>query len=156
MASNNLGEIKANMEQIFADTAAKLEDLISQYRTLLISNDDDPLHERLFAFCSELEALKKKISNKNAALSVRIESIGNVSQYLEDFMADVADYKETSQANTVLSVATQIEVTLDMLNPDATVIEDSTLKTPQNKNEAYFKSKQSELEKMVANHPELG
>ncbi len=153
-------EINTKIEKIFANVDKKLEEVISQYRTLLMKvKPDDPMYERLFACCDELEALRKKIHHKNETLSDRIDYVGEVSKIISDLVQDISDYKKQVEAknisNEMMSILSAIEKTIHMIKPDSTEIEDQILKNGQEKNKHYFSMQQAELEKIIAEHPEL-
>jgi hypothetical protein len=159
MSSSNLSQVQANIETIFSEVNDKLEDLISGYRTLVIENHDDSMHERLADFCEELEDLKHIIGDENQDISTRIESVGNIAEYIDDLLIDVSDFKKEDEAKTlanrILSVIDTVEGSIGLGGKDSSVIEDNILQNPQDENESYFMAKQAELNAIVAANPEL-
>ena len=168
MSTIDLTQTKADIEKIFSEVNTKLESLITHNTTLLMSVNGDTMHERLFAFCDELEGLRKKISNQSETLAVRMECVGDVAQYIQDMLQDVTEFKQTDEAKTasneIMNVMTAIETSLSItaietslgiIAPDVHVIEDTIISEPQTENEAFFTSKLAAIEKIVADHPEL-
>ena len=159
MSSSNLSQAQENMEAIFTEVNDKLENVISGYRTLFINNEDDAMRERMGDFCEELEDLRSVINDANQDVSTRIESVGNIVEYIDDLLLDVSDYKKADEAKTlanrILAVIDTVEGSIGLGGKDSSVIEDSILHTPQDKNESYFLEKQAELNAIVAANPEL-
>ena len=159
MSINNLSPAKEDLEQLFKSVNDTLELLITQYRTLYINHPDNPLRERIGDFCAELEGLRKKISDPSQPLATRIECVGNVTQYIQDLVHDVGDYKteDTSEtlANEFIHATDRLEELIGIKIDEAAAIEDVILQNPQASNTNYFSSKQAELKKILAEHPEV-
>ena len=159
MSSADLTTIKANIETIFAEVIQKLETVIADYRNLMLNADNDDLHEAIFAFCNELEALKHKIMDPSQPLSDRVECVGNISQYINDLQTDTANFENSKKAKTplneIMSGITSIETELHMITPEKNVIATGMASMPETENIKYFMAKLAELQKIVVNHPEL-
>lgn len=159
MPSTDLTTIKANIETIFTDVILKLETVISDYRNLMLNADNDDLHEALFAFCNELEALKHKIMNRKQPLSNRMDCVGNITQYIIDLQTDTTNFENEKKAKTplneIMSGITSIETGLNMIAPEKNVIAAGMASMPETENKKYFMTKLRELQKIVADHPEL-
>ena len=152
-------QTKADFEAIFTKVIERLEVVITFYRNLLIQGDDDIMHEGLFAFCDELQSLKRKIGDTKLAISERIIAVGNISQYIQDFVSDTTNFRNEMHAKTLpnrmLAILTKIETLIYMAKPDVTIIEDIVSKTSETEDENFFTTQQSLLTKMLADHPEL-
>ncbi len=150
---------KADLEKVFSDVDVALENLISKYRDLYITDQDDPLREQLGAFFEELEGLRKKISNTKEILSDRVESVEDVAQYLEDLVDDVTEYKQENEANTVsndiMAAIDSVESLIGVGGAESSEIEAAILENPQTQTENYFRSKKKELDEIIAANPDF-
>jgi ElaB/YqjD/DUF883 family membrane-anchored ribosome-binding protein len=159
MDSTNSAQVQTQLEAIFTEVSDKLESVISDYRTLFIKNQDDALRERIGDFCEELEDLRKKINDTNQDMNVRIDSVGNVAEYMQDLIDDVTDYKKDDDkktlANEITNAIDGLEAMLHVGGKEKMVIEDTVLTHPETDKENYFTAKHAQLENMVASHPEL-
>lgn len=148
----NLNQVKENMESIFNEASDVLENIINQYRDISIGNEDDPLHEVLFTFCDEMETVKRKINDHKLKFSERIEAVGDAGQFIKDFIDDTNEV-ENSSAGKINTMIDKLESKVG-LNPD-NVIENDILTIPQEQHIKYFKDKKAELEKILADNPQL-
>jgi hypothetical protein len=149
MSSSDVAQVKANIETTFASVNEALEKLITQYRTLYINDPDDVLRERLGDFCSELEGLRKTINDPHVDLFVRIDSVGDVAEYLDDLVTDVTEYKKEAEAHTFANAIIAITDLLRIGYDSPSLIQKDILEQGST-NENYFKAKQAELTTLAA------
>jgi hypothetical protein len=149
MSSTDASQVKANLETTFASVNEALEKLISEYRLLYIQDAHDVLRERLGDFCAELEGLRKTINDTHVDLFIRIDSVGNVAEYLDDLVTDVAEYKKEAEAHTFANAIIAITDLLRIGYDGPSHIEEDIL-LGRDVNRNYFKTKQAELTTLAA------
>lgn len=136
-------QITSQMETIFASVAEALKQLISRYRDLQQSCREKivPFDDELFGFCDDLDAMRRMIGDEAESLTVRVNCVADVIDFINDSFQDIHGYLDTLES----SVGIKRE---DIISD----IEWHALKKPDLQ---FYLDKKAELESLMSQHPEL-
>ncbi len=136
-------QVEGQMEAVLSAVADEIKKLINQYRDLQQGCREkiEPFDEELFGFCDELESMRRMILDDSESLTVRVNCVGDVIDFINDSFKDVHHYLDTLES----SVGIKRENIID----DA---EWHSLKKP---NVQFFQDKKAELDRLMSSNPEL-
>jgi hypothetical protein len=160
MSSSNIPQAQDNLDAIFIEITDKLENVITEYRSVALNNETNELRDNINDSCDELEELREIISDPDQGLSVRIQSVNNICDNIDDIILDIRDFTNGVNAPTrsakALAALQDMGIMLGIQRDPAIPV--PGVPTPHQygeANENYFLAKKIEIDAILAANPEL-
>jgi hypothetical protein len=159
MSSTNIPQAQDNLEAIFTGITDKLENVITEYRSLALDHETNELRDHINDSCDELEELREIIGDSNQGLGVRIQCVNSICDNIDDIILDIRDFsygvKAPTRSEKTIAALRNLAIMFGMRDPEIPVPGVATHHQSENPNENYFLSKKAEIDAILAANPEL-